>query len=408
MVAKDGPLSVHEAKEYLNLLETLPAQHRGPHRIFRNPVLDPKPLRELGRRLVASIEKRDERTYAAPSAWHAAAWLLDIAALAGQVATVDGDSGLRAPYDVRYGAPVFRGQNNPGQKLRPTLFREGGTQSDRRAMDLLAAVLETLFDYEENRMNGRLVHLAALQHFGMATPLLDFTADPRIAVYFACLGSDQNKNRQAAVFSTPLGVLTGLGGAVVLPPPWVKRLYAQRGLFFDFSSFPLDLDIEPVCFRVLFPPDPEFASTFPGEAALLLREPWYEAAIEWARKAARSTAAPLPADAAAKQLREDCGRPPFLLDAMVPAAMVPLLNQFADMCEWLALKVANGQLVYDLGAIESIGVHNMPLFRTSRLAWRSMAQLFPGHDLTVEPFLAAIQAVSAYLDEVESRANATR
>ena len=75
--------------------------------------------------------------------------------------------------------------------------------------------------------------------------------------------------------------------------------------------------------------------------------------------------------------------------AMIPAAMGPSLNQFADMCEWLALKVSNAQLVYDLGAIEAIGKHNMPLFRSHRVAGRFMAQQLPGQDLSLVPFLAA-------------------
>ncbi len=45
MAAKDGPLSADEARVYLDLLQTLPALHRGPHRMFQNPVLDTKPLR---------------------------------------------------------------------------------------------------------------------------------------------------------------------------------------------------------------------------------------------------------------------------------------------------------------------------------------------------------------------------
>ncbi len=365
MAAIESPLSVDEARAYLRLVETVPAQHCGPHRMFRNPSSDCKPLRALARGLVLSIRKLDDRTYLAPSPWHAAAWLLDVAALAGQVATVDGDSGLRTPYDVKFGAPVFRGQTDPRQKLRPTLLREGRTHADFMAMNLLAAVLERLFDAEENRMNGRLVHLAALQHGGMPTPLLDFTADPRIAVTFACLGADPEKSREAGVFCTPLGVLAGLEGAVVLPPPWVKRLYAQRGLFFDFSSLPDHADIADFCFRVLFPPDPGFPASMGDQEDLLPREPWYEAAIAWAQRTAHSGAPAV--EAATKQLLAECGKPPFLYDSMIAAAMMPALNQFADMCEWLALKVTGGQLRYDIGSIEAIGVHNMPLFRSNRV-----------------------------------------
>ena len=96
-------------------------------------------------RLAASIERRDERTYVAPSAWHAAAWLLDVTALIGQGAAVDGDSGLRVPYDAKYGAPVFRGQRDPSQRLLPTLYRDDITAEDTIALQLLVGALKQLF-----------------------------------------------------------------------------------------------------------------------------------------------------------------------------------------------------------------------------------------------------------------------
>jgi len=376
--------------------------------MFCNPASDAKRLEELARRLVISIERRDERTYAAPSPWHAAAWLLDLAALAGQVANLDGSSGLRSPYDTRYGAPVFRGQSDPKQKLLPTLLREGRTPSDRLAMEMLASVLQNLLESEDNRMNGRLAHLAALQHCGMPTPLLDFTADPRIAVSFACFGAISGARGDAGIFCTPLGVLTGLGGAVVLPPPWVKRLYAQRGLFLDFSALPAGLDIEDLSFRLLFPPDPEFKPSVPGDADLLPREPWYEAAIRWARKAACSNPA---LEDAVRQLQDECGKPPFLFDVMLADAMLSSLHQFADMCDWLALKVINGQFVYDASTIEAMAVHNMPLFRSHRAAWRLLTRTFPNlssEGLNLEPFLAAMKAVSSCLDELNTTAKSEK
>src|SRR5262245_2570544 len=301
MSARIDALSKAEAKHHLALLHTVPALHRGPHRMFRD-LADAEPIRDLMPRLVASIEQRDERTYFAPSAWHATAWLLHVAELAGQVANLDSATGMRTPYDPRYGAPVFRGQCDPNRKLVPTLFRSGRTIIDSMALTLLVEILQGLFDYEENRMNGPLVHIAALQHYGMPTPLLDFTADPRVAVFFACSKADATVTPEVVVYGIPLGVLSGLGGAVVLPPPWVKRLYAQRGLFLDYSTMEPDADIAPICFRVLFPPDPEYGSshTMLRDEALLPSEPWYEAAIAWMHQALHSIPASTSMDALAK------------------------------------------------------------------------------------------------------------
>ena len=233
MIGEINPLSKEEAKHYLGLLHTVPAQHRGPHRIFKDAAAA-KPIRDLTPRLVASIQQRNERTYFAPSAWHAAAWLLNIAELAGQLVNQDSATGMCAPYDTRFGAPVFRGQRDPSKKLVPTLFRPDRTIVDSVALNLLVELLQGLFDYEENRMNSRFVHVAALQHYGMPTPLLDFTADPRVAVFFACNKADATVTPEVVVYGFALGLLSGLGGAVILPPPWVRRLYAQRGLFLDY------------------------------------------------------------------------------------------------------------------------------------------------------------------------------
>ena len=61
------------------------------------------------------------------------------------------------------------------------------------------------------------------------------------------------------MFGLPLSLFADLNGSIVFAPPWLKRLYAQRGVFLDWSPLDPDLDVREACFRVLFPPDPSFA-----------------------------------------------------------------------------------------------------------------------------------------------------
>jgi hypothetical protein len=404
------PMSTTEAKHYLDLLEMAPAQHRGPHRFFKNPAVDAAEIVKLAPRLIASIEQRNEQTYFAPSAWHAAAWLLDIAALAGQLATSDADTGMRTPYDTKYGAPVFRGQRDPAKSLVPSLFRPSASIADGTSLYLLITLLQELFNYDENRANNPLVHMAALQHYGMPTPLLDFTCDPRVAVYFACGRSTDSAAPEAVVYGTPLGLLSGLGGAVVLPPPWVKRLYAQRGLFLDCSEMQPNMNVEQICFRVLFPPDPEFWKSHEilREGTLLPPEPWYEAAIAWMQRAIHVVPASSTTDELVRLLRRDCNNPPFWLDAMSPAAMVPSLDQFVDMFQWLAMKLNKEKKTpyYDPTTVEILGKYNIPLFREHRATWKYLVNLFSPGDprrLSGHPMFAAFEAVDSYLNELDRK-----
>ncbi|CAN0514771.1 unnamed protein product, partial [Phaeothamnion confervicola] len=123
----------------------------------------------------------------------------------------------------------------------------------------------------------------------MPTTLLDFTADPHVAVFFACRAQNGVRNlassEPACVFGLPLSLFADLNGSIVFAPPWLKRLYAQRGVFLDWSPLDPDLDVREACFRVLFPPDPSFALSAArvDEGALLAGESWLTSAIAWAR-----------------------------------------------------------------------------------------------------------------------------
>ena len=399
--------SAADAQRYIELMRTLPMEHIGPHRRYQDPAVDTRELYELAPRVIAAVKQVDERTFEAPSAWHAAAWMLDVAEIVGFIANENLSTGLRSPFAATLGAPVFRGHRSPEWKLIPTLFRDPGFAVNSASLELFIRSLTELFQLtaEDTRANGPYVHMAAAQHYGMRTPLLDFTADPRIAVYFACHGARPDRDHQVVVYGISFGKLVGLGAAVVLPPPWVKRLYAQRGLFVDFSTLHSEQQLRDHCIRVLFPPDERFARTVLVDKAdaLLPPDPWYEEAICWAHAQVQTADYTFWCETPGQVLKERLGYPPFLFNALMIGFASEFMDGFVDMCEWLALQNVNGTLKYDCNAIVRLWQHNEPLLRSHRVLWRFFANQFDPLALQADRRMAAIQAVTVCLD-AEARA----
>jgi hypothetical protein len=77
------------------------------------------------------------------------------------------------------------------------------------------------------------------QHYGIPSELIDFTTDPNVATYFACLNSNPEADDTASVFGIFYERALQNGLEVILPPPYAERIYLQRGLFLR-SSGPLD------------------------------------------------------------------------------------------------------------------------------------------------------------------------
>lgn len=85
---------------------------------------------------------------------------------------------------------IFRGQQNPGDKLSTTLHRLIGSHSDEQVKDLLrrfeiALAKIGIFPFEKA---GRLDWLEYARHCGVPLPVIDFTYSPYVALFFAFNG----------------------------------------------------------------------------------------------------------------------------------------------------------------------------------------------------------------------------
>ena len=148
---------------------------------------------------------------------------------------------------------LLRGQNNSGWAITSSLDRPGvDAQMEARKGRLFCKLLASLsfnttamfHPQTRTRMDLRIApdsYWAAAQHYGIRTDLIDFTTDPTIAVFFACSGKDPVPGQTSSVFVLPLELALDRGCEVILPPPFVERLYIQRGLFIRHAG-PVDKD----------------------------------------------------------------------------------------------------------------------------------------------------------------------
>ena len=120
------------------------------------------------------------------------------------------------------------------------------------------------------------------QHHGVKTQLLDFSVDPCVAVWFACQGAHGQPGKSASVFAIPSEVAFQVGAQMLIPHPYLRRLFRQRGVFL---APPKSIDLSALCIEVRFPPDPSFEVIRNGGAKPLLlpTDRWWGCLVEIAR-----------------------------------------------------------------------------------------------------------------------------
>ena len=214
----------------------------------------------------------------APTVWHALCLLMLFFV---QARARDCTFSDPANLDKFFGTQVlYRGQAR-GWNIVPSAWRSAG---QIRANEKRLAALHTFWkewcspEHDPSfELFGRLDDLraaeAVAQHYGLPTNLIDFTFDPRIALWFACdecrtesvPDLSESLRNHAVIYFTSFYKLVSVGKyAIHLPHPSASRVYRQSGCFLDYGekpeSVPTVLDFreswmwaQENCYRLFFP-----------------------------------------------------------------------------------------------------------------------------------------------------------
>ena len=96
----------------------------------------------------------------------------------------------------------YRGQSNENYKLIPSICHRINDNTDKTYLSLESTLIkEALFKYPNafGKYDSHIDLLTQLQHYGIPTRLMDVTANPLVALYFACV-SNNDKNGEVFAF----------------------------------------------------------------------------------------------------------------------------------------------------------------------------------------------------------------
>lgn len=166
---------------------------------------------------------------------------------------------------------VFRGQANSDWAVSPSLARPGvDVPKEEYKASLFCDIFKRLSFNQSTTLSprcGRLdlqipsdSYLAAAQHYGIKTNLIDYTPDPAVAVYFAAAVPRPESAATSSVYVMSLDHALENGCEIIVPPPFVERLHLQRGFFIKHMERSLPLDREHgLIAEVRFPVDYSFS-----------------------------------------------------------------------------------------------------------------------------------------------------
>jgi len=215
--------------------------------------------------VLASVEQTGPKTFEADSPWAAAIFLIEKQARQGFLNISEAEVGEW--FQTKNFKTIFRGQSaKDDDNIDPSEWRhqEASLSRQKIAAERLhnwqgafCLLLKLIAESDASLSIHSLMYFAAAQHYGIPTDFLDWTVDPCIAVWFAHPGNKAKRSGKGVVFFTELELQQKM--ELLLPPPFVHRLYRQRGLFNFTESQEANTGLYSECFKIYFPLDKEFA-----------------------------------------------------------------------------------------------------------------------------------------------------
>jgi FRG domain len=214
------------------------------------------------------LTKIDDQTFVADTPWHAAIVSMDLMAMLASNESLDESkthitdtSQLDFLPAMHY---AFRGEGNYTYPTCPS-FRRPYNDKRRgeleKAINNFAAMLKIASDLcfanDGGPQNFDInLFVGAAQHYLGNTPLMDWTTDPCVAVGF---GADYDpKDKLSVVYALPTFRAVQHNATFYLPPPFVERLYLQRGFFIETPDSKADAALQDACISIRFKEDKRF------------------------------------------------------------------------------------------------------------------------------------------------------
>jgi len=149
----------------------------------------------------------------------------------------------------------FRGQSDSSWSLLPKAGRSSHYLPDNRDLGRFNAWRHDAYPYLDVDIQRDFEMLAYAQHHGLATRLLDWTANPLVAAYFS-VSADADKDGLIFCYSPEVFVdletakirQDGLHGAGLITPAFDGRMLNQKGLFTVHSPPDASLEVQPISF----------------------------------------------------------------------------------------------------------------------------------------------------------------
>lgn len=118
------------------------------------------------------------------------------------IVTLDNWADIEKIFSQKYDQWIFRGQQECGWNIQPSLCRKNINYACESAEEILRNMWKDTKDFAEiKKMKTEFDRLCLMQHYGVSTRLLDWTRCPYIAAFFAFYGLVETKTSHCSVWA---------------------------------------------------------------------------------------------------------------------------------------------------------------------------------------------------------------